>query len=339
MPTFEVTGDAVAVEAGYLLGGMGEVEPVGRLYGGRSHAAWLLRSPGGLLVAKVPVREPGPGYLERVEEHQRLWEHGARVPRVLASTGEARLLQGQPLTVLTYLPGTDAAVAWPRLSSAQASQVVRDVGAALGQMHQISVAGFGDPATGMGLWGGSWADVVETRASTLTGAYEELERSEGASVTRLARQGLGLLTDLAAEVSAYVAPAVCHLDVYRPNILVDEHGRFRALLDLEHLRRVDPVMDFVKPALWMFSIDEKSADSATSRAHARVFLEGYEETAAKMPQRWAERVSVATGLELLSGVQYWIRVGDEEMRADYTQRLHAWVSSAGAVHTWSALVP
>lgn len=121
-----------------------------------------------------------------------------------------------------------------------------------------------------------------------------------------------------------VRPALTHLDVYLPNLLVDQSGRFRALLDLEHVRWVDPVMDFVKPAMWMF---------AGRPAWAEVFMDGYK-SAGSWPTRWAERLAVAAGLELLTGVEYWTRVGDHQMREDYLRRLRAWVLARGASDLW-----
>ena len=48
--------------------------------------------------------------------------------------------------------------------------------------------------------------------------------------------GLALLGHLAAGVSPAVRPAVAHGDVYLPNMLLDEAGRFQVSLDLEHVR-------------------------------------------------------------------------------------------------------
>ncbi|MGH3623494.1 MAG: phosphotransferase [Sciscionella sp.] len=131
------------------------------------------------------------------------------------------------------------------------------------------------------------------------------------------------------EVSPVARPAVAHLDVYMPNILLDDEGGFRVLLDLEHLRWVDPVMDFVKPAMWMFP-DQQS--------WAEAFADGYQ-AAGPWPACWSERLAVATGMELLTGVEYWTRVADHAMREDYLRRLRVWVRSDGADHVWSAISP
>ncbi len=163
------------------------------------------------------------------------------------------------LIVAEYLDGQDAEEAFSSMPVDAMASVLRSTGAALRQLHQVSVPAFGD--------------------------------------------------------------------VYLPNILVDAQGRFRALLDLEHVRWVDPAMDFVKPAMWMFEGRPEWADA---------FADGYG-IAKAQPPCWPERLSVATGLELLTGVDYWTRVRDEAMREDYLRRLRAWVRSDGVRHVWSSV--
>jgi aminoglycoside phosphotransferase (APT) family kinase protein len=166
----------------------------------------------------------------------------------------------------------------------------------------------------------TWGAYVAGRVERLERAYDRTAVDSGASVAA----GLKLLRLLAEDVSPSVSPAVAHLDVYLPNLLLDESGGFRALLDLEHVKWVDPAMDFVKPAMWIF---EKHPEWFAA------FLKGYEAVGGRGP-RWAERVSVATGLELLTGVQYWMEVGAVEMFQDYLHRLEDWIRSDGADGVW-----
>ena len=224
--------------------------------------------------------------------------------------------------VFEYLPGMDAEEALRATNTATALAVMRGTGAALARLHGVPVDNFGDPLAGIGVGPVFWSEVVASRAVALRTAYQGLD---GAPLA-LAEAGIDLLCELADDVSPVVRPAVAHLDVYLPNILV-EGGRFRALLDLEHLRWVDPVMDFVKPAMWMF----------TDRpAWSEAFVDGYR-SARTWPEHWSERLSVATGLELLTGVPYWTRVADHGMREDYLHRLRAWVRSDGTAHVWASI--
>lgn len=217
----------------------------------------------------------------------------------------------------------DAEEALPTVGAAAALAVMRDTGAAVARLHQVPVEAFGNPLSGLGAGPQSWGAVVAGRIEWLRGAY----RTVGDVPPAIVDAAMSLLHRLADDVSPVVRPAIAHLDLYLPNVLLDHEGRFRILLDLEHVRRVDPVMDFVKPAMWMFP---------GQSARAEAFIDGYR-AGGRWPQRWTERLSVATGLELLTGVEYWTRVADQGMREDYLRRLRAWVESDGAAHAWTSV--
>ncbi|QUH05017.1 aminoglycoside phosphotransferase family protein [Saccharopolyspora erythraea] len=319
----ELTGQDVAAGVGELLPEAAPIRPLRPLRQGRSHASWVLESSRGRLVGKVFLGRLGAGGLARLAEHRRVCEQGIPVPAVLAFTASCAAVAGRPLTVFKYLPGRDAEEALPSLESETVLEVMRDTGAALARLHQVPVEGFGDPLAGREATSASWNDVVVGRAEALLSAYRSVDGVPAA----LIKAGLELLCELAEKVSPVVWPAVTHLDVYLPNILLDEQGSFRALLDLEHVRWGDPVMDFVKPAMWMFADQPEWAEA---------FIDGYR-ASNRWPAAWSERLAVATGLELLTGVEYWVRVADHAMRENYLRRLRAWVQSDGVDHVWSAI--
>ena len=323
MTISEPTAEDVAAGVAELVPEVAPVEVVGPLRRGRSHASWVLESSRGWLVGKVLLGAPGAAGLERLAEHRRVWQHGIAVPPVLAFTESCASVADRPLTVFEYVPGVDAEEALPTLEPAAVLEVMRATGAALASLHQVPVEGFGDAASGLGTVSATWNTVVRSRVDALRDAYRFVDDIP----TALVKAGLDLLGGLAEEVSPIARPAVAHLDVYLPNILLDEEGGFRVLLDLEHVRWVDPVMDFVKPAMWMFP-DQQS--------WAEAFADGYR-AAGPWPACWSERMAVATGLELLTGIEYWTRVADHAMREDYLRRLRAWVRSDGADHVWSAI--
>jgi aminoglycoside phosphotransferase (APT) family kinase protein len=314
----DLTADQVAIAVEGLLPKAAPVRPLETLRAGRSHSSWVFASALGRVVGKVKTTDSTQLAVERLEEHRRVAEHGVPVPRLLDFTSSSGALGGRLLVVAEYLEGHDAAATHPASTMAD---VLRSAGAALAELHQVPVPAFGDPLTGVRQGPASWGEVISGRVELLHRAYR---RQDFDSVTKsLIEAGLLLLDRLGSDVSSSVRPAVAHLDVYLPNILVDAAGRFRALLDLEHLRWVDPAMDFVKPAMWMFEENPEWTDA---------FAEGY--GLAASPSCWLERVSVAAGLELLTGVDYWTRVKDREMRADYLRRLRSWVRSDGARHVW-----
>ncbi len=323
MTISELTAEDAAAGAAELVPEMAPVRVVRPLRRGRSHASWVLKSGRGWLVAKVLLVPPQAAGLEWLAEQRRVWQHGIPVPPVLAFTESCMSVAERPLTVFEYLPGMDAEEALPTLDAATALEAMRATGAALARLHQVPVEGFSDAASGLGMVSATWNTVVTSRISTLRDAYLSVDDIPA----KLIKAGLDLLGGLAEEVSSVARPAVAHLDVYLPNILLDDEGGFRVLLDFEHVRWVDPVMDFVKPAMWMFPNQPDWAEA---------FADGYR-AAGLWPACWSERLAVATGLELLTGVEYWTRVADHAMREDYLRRLRAWVRSDGADHVWSAI--
>lgn len=320
----EPTVDQVTAAVERLLPDAVPVRPLGALRKGRSHASWVFDSSRGPLVGKVGLTSHTDAVLLRLAEHRRVWEHGAPVPRLLDFTASSGPVDGRLLIVSEYLPGQDADDASRSLPPASMDRVMVETGAALARLHQVPATAFGDAVTGLGVGSGSWSAVVASRIELLARAYRDREGARDRGDKGLVSAGLLLLGQLAGEASPVVCPAVAHLDVYLPNILVDGEGGFRALLDLEHLRWVDPVMDFVKPAMWMFEKHPRWADA---------FVGGYR-TVSEWPQRWSERLAVTSGLELLTGVDYWARVSDQLMRDDYLRRLRAWVRSDGVDHVW-----
>lgn len=317
----DLTADRVAVAVERLLPEVAPVRPLETLRAGRSHSSWVLDSALGRVVGKVKTTYRAQLALERLAEHQRVARRGIPVPRLLGFTPSSETLDGRLLIVAEYLNGQDAEEASHSLSTGSMASALHSAGAALADLHRVPVPTFGDPVTGVRTGPGSWGEVISGRVELLRRAYGE-EGMDDATAS-VVSAGFELLVRLGSEVSHAVRPAVAHLDVYLPNILVDG-GRFRALLDLEHLRWVDPAMDFVKPAMWMFEGRPEWTDA---------FVDGYG-LADASPPYWLERLSVATGMELLTGVDYWMRVNDRGMREDYLRRLRSWVRSDGVKHVW-----
>ncbi|MGH3607029.1 MAG: phosphotransferase family protein [Pseudonocardiaceae bacterium] len=320
--------DQVAAAVEWLVPDAAPVRPRTALRKGRSHASWVFDSTRGVLVGKVAMTSHTDAIVRRLAEHRRVWEHGVPVPRLLDFTASSDLVGGRLLIVSEYLPGHDAEDALRSQRPRSMEHVMVETGAALARLHRVPVTVFGDAITGLGAGSDSWSATVASRIELLARAYHDQENTGNGSDADLMAAGLLLLGQLADAVSPAVRPAVTHLDVYLPNILVDSEGGFRALLDLEHLRWVDPVMDFVKPAMWMFGKRPRWAEA---------FVDGYR-SAGELPQRWSERLATVSGLELLTGVDYWTRANDYSMRDDYARRLREWVRSDGAHHGWPSAV-
>ncbi len=323
----EPSAERVAVAVERLLPDAAPVRPVRALRSGRSHRSWVLESGIGRLVGKVQLTDHTEVVLDRLAEHRRVAEHDVPVPRLLGFTPSSETVGGRLLIVAEYLEGQDAEEASSSLPADLMVDALRLAGSALAQLHRVPVPAFGDAVIGLRPGPRTWGEVVASRAELLRRAYGDRNGEMESASMSVISTGLDMLNRLGDAVSRLVRPAVAHLDMYLPNILLGVDGRFRALLDLEHLRWVDPAMDFVKPAMWMFEGRPEWADA---------FANGYG-VAERRPPLWSERLSVATGLELLTGVDYWTRVKDQAMREDYLRRLRRWVRSDGAEHVWSSV--
>jgi aminoglycoside phosphotransferase (APT) family kinase protein len=325
MNTVALSASAVAEAVQTLVPDVAPVRVIGELRRGRSHASWIVDSRRGRLVAKVAL-SPLAASSVRLEEHCRLRALGAQVPQILGHTRHSALLGGAMLVVSGYLPGRDAQQAAddPR-TVGRVGEAVARAGAVLAGLHALEVPGFGDDAVGLGPVVGSWRSAVDAHVRRLEASLDQVEVAPGAR--EVAVRGLDLLGRLAREVSPVVRPAAVHADVYLPNILLGPDDEFALLLDLEHVRWADPVLDFVKPAMWIFDRFPQWAGG---------FVRGYAGVAGR-PPGWEGRISATTGWELLSGIVYWAQVEDAAMSADCLRRLTHWVASDGREHVWSTL--
>src|SRR6185503_17948469 len=95
---------------------------------------------------------------------------------------------------------------------------------------------------------GDWAAHVENRLERLVHYNERAQVLETAELDLVQARFRALLASSAAEVK----PSLTHRDLCLKNVLVSPEGAFAALLDFEHARLSDPVMDFVKLRLWLF---------------------------------------------------------------------------------------
>lgn len=322
MVTSQPTAAAIAAGTVRAFPELGRVSAVRELRRGRNNVSWVMESSSrGLIVCKVLVGV-GTAVVERLHAHQRLCEAGVPVPPLVGFEPVSEALGGRLLIVSEYLPGRDAADALSEMSAAGTGALMRGTGAAVASLH--SACGperFGDGATGILPGPSTWPEVIDQRIALLDHTTT--------SVPALTQRAATILRDLATSLD-FVEPATAHLDLFLPNLLVDAELRFLRLLDLEHVRVVDPVADLVKPGMWMFGDHpEWAAD----------FVAGYCARAGAWPAAWEARIAVASGLELLSGCGYWQLVGDREMFCDYESRLQAWVDSEGAAHAWAAIQP
>lgn len=323
-----VSGEDVEAGVVQVLPEAGSVRVSRELPPGRNHRSWKVESDIGPLVAKVLVGRGDLGaYVWRARLHRTVSSHGTPVPALLAFNEAVEGVGRRALTVLRYVEGRDAAVAMVGAPADATRRAIGEAAKGLARLHDVGVNAFTGPHDACVAAGGeaTWSDVVHKRLSRLRARYvaADIEPTTDHSAA------FKLVSMLAEEVSPVARPSVVHLDVHLPNIVVDDALRFVALIDLEHLAVADAAMDLVKPGLWMLPRNPDWREA---------FEDGYAAAAGQRP-RWDERLCLATGLELLTGIEYWTRAGDSALLADYTEALTRWVRSQGEEHAISWATP
>lgn len=270
--------------------------------GGHSHACWGVATTTGDLLVKVPIRDPQP---QRVARHATMHRAARTAGAPVAGLRGTFLHLVPPMLVFDWIDGTDARAAWPTLTDTQRQQIAFSLGQAVATLHAIDGEGFtGHPPEA------DWRQVAGARVAELAELHAEAGLLPSACVDDVADE----LERLAARVTAWVRPAFTHFDLHLPNVVV-AGGRFAALLDCEHARWWDPVADLVKLRMWVFDPYPETAGP---------FQDGYTADGGHL-HHLADRLALCQGLELLSGLLYWQRVGDRAMYEDYRHRLRAWL--------------
>jgi aminoglycoside phosphotransferase (APT) family kinase protein len=306
MPTPCLTGRAVQILAAVReLPGLDAAATPRPVAGGRSHECWRLSAPGGELLVKVPLRDPQPERVARhAAMHQAAYAAGVPVARLLTAVGHSPVLDA-PLLVLAWLEGTDADAAWPRLTHAEQATVCQGWGASVAGLHTLRAPTF------TGHQAASWAQVVAARSAQLAAEHT----AAGLLPDRQVTAARHTLEQVAAKITGLVEPAFTHLALHLRNVLIYQR-RFTALLDCEHARWWDPAADLVKLDMWVFD------QHPQTRAQ---FWNGYTAAGGQLPGL-PGRLRVCQGMEWLSGLLYWHRVGDHPMYTDYQHRLTAWLA-------------
>ncbi|MBO0879031.1 MAG: aminoglycoside phosphotransferase family protein [Mycobacterium sp.] len=278
-----------------------EITPVA---GGRSHLSWRVHCELGDILVKMPIRTPDWEYVNRhVVMHLHAQQAGVAVPPLL------RVLQtpaGFPLLVFGWIHGRDGQQRWPELTPLQQQQVAHKWGREVARAHQITGDAFTGHAPGV-----PWEQVVAAELNAILMAHRTTEilptTVMAAAVDQIRRTVVGL--------GEIVRPAWTHRDLHLANIVVTETGGFAGLLDCEHARWWDPVADAIKLGMW---VGEHHPETE------KAFWAGYFSFSLPLHQIRRRR-RVCAGLEWLSGLAYWHRVGDYAMLENYRSRLISWL--------------
>ena len=289
----------------------GAVTAVEPLLKGHGHQSFVVRTTaGGDLLLKIALRGEQLGKMRSLHHVLELAaRHGIPAPRLLHFSDGTASFGGRPWLVQEFLEGQDGEIAIAGMTEPGRAAFFRDFGRAVARLHAVDCGYFAEDLMPTRREE-TWLALVDARVERLHESHRqaavlprESVKSAGEAIRRAARA-----------VTTPVPPSLVHRDLYLPNTLVTA-GRFRCLLDFEHARSSDAVIDFVKLRMWVF-------DAVPGSEHE--FHAGYGADPLGTDDGRL-RYRVALGLELLSGLAYWNATGQAAMLEDYQRRFAEWL--------------
>ncbi|WP_162605434.1 aminoglycoside phosphotransferase family protein [Jiangella ureilytica] len=218
---------------------------------------------------------------------------GVPAPRLAAFEAHCPEAGGAAMRLLTWVDGVEPASVLR--GDAAVGRFFGDLGTALRRLHAIDLETFSSRLDGSAPVFARWTGYVAYRLPQVAGRVAATDAFQPAAFAALA----GRITDLAERVSAAVAPAPCHRDLYLDNLLATPDAGLAALVDFDGAEAWDPAVDLVK-LRWQVFPRYPGARAAFEAAYHP----------ADVPPRWPERVELVELLELVNHVANARAVGD-----------------------------
>lgn len=278
--------------------------------------SWRVATDTGELVVKLRRQMTDAAKLRSQAEATRLARAaGVPAPEILYA-GLSATLNGHPLMILRYLPGTDAEEALPHLDNSQRTAFFADFGDAIGRLHSISLPQFTERIGSPEATVGDWATVIHRAADRYSAWNRRVGVLESAEIDAIRAR----LIREAETITAEVRPTLTHRDLYLANVLVN-NGRFAALLDFEVAKGHDPLVDFIKLGTHIFESWPESFDP---------FMAAYRRQNARLPHA-TERLQLCLALDQFVSVPNWVHYRAEQLLRDSCQRLRDWLTG---IYPW-----
>jgi aminoglycoside phosphotransferase (APT) family kinase protein len=271
---------------------------------GYSNKQWLVDTDEGPLMVKIPARNPEPDKLRNMIAATRVAaELGIPVSRYRAFLPHHEAV-GAPVLVQEFLPGEQAAEAWPDLDTARKDHLAATLGRWVAALHTRRAAEFTD------VLGDQRFDSVEAYVG------EQLDEA----VANIGDIGVDIAAvrrriERGAAQFGNVEPTLCHLDVYLDNVLLNggEPGR---LLDFEHARFTDQFAEFGKIRELLFDWFPETE---------RPFMTAYQETH-EIDDEARHRIDVHIGLYNVVMCGYFSK-WTPHLVPVYAERITSWLAS------------
>ena len=281
---------------------------------GHGHQSFILETGSKTnLLLKIALRSEQLGKMRSLRQVLALAErHQIPAPRLLYFSEGTASFAGRPWLIQEFLTGEDGEVAIAGMSELERATFFREFGKAVARLHSIDLGYFSEDLASSQREA-TWASVVESRLERLMDNH----RRAGLLPRRSVESAGEAIFSAVRAVSPEVRPGLVHRDLYLPNTLVAA-GRFRCLLDFEHARSADALIDFAKLQMWVFE-QVPGADLE--------FYSGYGSNP-MVTKEGRMRYRAGLGLELLSGLVYWKATGQSAMLADYERRFGDWLAQS-----------
>ena len=266
------------------VGGVLDLEPIARGFGNEN---WLVRTAGGLLVAKIgPSGDSVPKWRCATAASELARAAGVPVPEPIAFVEASAPLDGRPFRAFRWIEGQH-----PSTVVGDASRRARffdQLGEAVANLHSIELPRFTSRINGD-------APAFEVWSEYLSYRWQGVRvRAVGSGMDEaLLDQVEARLLPLARAVDPVVRPVLCHRDLYLDNLLSDRGGNLVAILDFDQAEAWDCAADLFKLRWWVFE-----RFLGKSEHH---FSAGYHRAAAALADL-ERRVAVVELIELVNGI-------------------------------------
>lgn len=210
-----------------------------------------------------------------------------------------------------YMEGEDAAKKLKKSTRKEQMQFFKEFGNVTARMHLISGSFFSEDLLGYRKRE-SLNNYCQTRFER---SVRNIRLNNLVSEKQLDYVVKRMHTIYNLEWANGIIPSFNHGDLHLGNIIIDKHNKINAVIDFESSKFTDPLFDFIKLYLWVFS---------KYNEYETAFMEEYT-MIKKTPSDFEERIHVYRGIEILHFIYYFgSRFPDKKMFDYFIQEMFNW---------------
>ncbi|MFN8492334.1 MAG: aminoglycoside phosphotransferase family protein [Caldilineaceae bacterium] len=303
-----VSADLAATLFAQVYAGAEPILAVERIPRAYNYEVWRVDTITGHYTLKIAHADMEPARIVNVMAALRLaTDAGVPCPRLLAYAPDTQI--GRAVLVHEWIAGDDAETVWSHMSRDEQARFAFAFGRAIAAMHSVTGPSFSEDAA-----------LTRPMVSWHAGLYDYLnEHAVGMRQLHLLPLAtLETLVDYLRQaitgLSPTIRPALTHWDLWLANTIVDA-GRFVGVIDWDSAAFSDPVADFVRLEVWLFTPYPESRTP---------FWAGYSEMQS-IDHDHEARLDVYQGLEYFAEVYRTTARNDLTLAAHFRERLKQWM--------------